>query len=222
MKKFILLILIVAASQSIFAQINWGVKAGFGTSWIAFPKVYLVDTVDATLTNVWELAPATNSGTFYIGGEMIIPLGDHMAFRGELSYNYVSGEVNVDQLKTSKQARKLQAYSRIEVPLLFTVKSDDSFWFSLGPTVFFTISDNKGFEKAVYELVDPANVKVDSAVPIGIRARLAANIKLQEHLYLEVKFDYDLGKHFRFNEPSDTYEVRMAMQGITGGLTYLF
>lgn len=222
MRKIILIILISGGVQFANAQIDWAIKAGAGTSWIAFPKVYLVDTVDVTLTNVWEIAPATNSGTFYIGGEMIIPLGDHMAFRGELSYNYVSGEVNISQLKTSNQARTLQAYHRLEIPLLLTVKSDDSFWFSLGPSIFFNLGDNKGFEKAVYELVDPSKTKIDSAIPIGIRARLAANIKLQEHLYLEVKFDYDLGKYFRYSETDDTYEVRMAMQGITGGLTYLF
>jgi hypothetical protein len=218
MKKLILLIVLSGFYLSSHAQVNWALKAGAGTSWLAFPKVFLVDPTN--VENTWEIAPATNSGTFYVGAEMIIPVGDHMAFRAELSYNYVSGEVNVDQLETDppQQARKLQAYNRVEVPLLFTVRSDDSFWFSLGPAFFITLSDNKGFEEAVNALAP--NAIIDSSVPIGIRARLATNIQLDEHLFLEVKFDYDLGKHFEYI--GSTYEVRMAMQGLTGGLTYVF
>lgn len=221
MKKLILLIAVSGLCLSSQAQVNWGIKSGAGTSWLAFPKVFLVDPTNADKT--WEIAPAINSGTFYLGGEVIVPIGEHMAFRAELSYSYTSGEVNVDQIELDqqsikRQARKLQAYNRLEVPLLFTVKSDDSFWFSLGPAIFITLSDNKGFEEAVNELAP--NAVIDSSVPIGIRARLATNIQLNEHLYLEVKFDYDLGKHFEYVD--NIYDARMAMQGLTGGLTYLF
>ena len=216
MKKIILLIVLSSFYLSSFGQAEWALKAGVGTSWIAFPKVFLQDPTDPNIT--WEIAPATNSGTFHIGGELIVPMNNNHAFRAELSYNYLSGEVNVSEIDANRQARKLQAYHRLEIPLLFTVKSDDSFWFSLGPSIFFNLSDNNGFEEAVHELAPDA--KIDAKVPWGIRARLAADMQLQEHLYLEIKFDYDLGKHFEYE--GDTYDVRMAMQGITAGLTYLF
>ena len=211
MKKIILLIILSGFFLTSQAQVTWAAKAGGGTSWIAFPKVFLQDPSDAD--NTWEIAPATNSGTFYVGGEAIVQLDQYHAFRIEVSYSYTSGEVNVSEIGASKQARKLQAYNRLEIPLLFTVKSNDSFWFSLGPAVFINLSDN-----AVHELAPDAII--DATVPWGIRARLAADIQLDEHLFLEIKFDYDLGKHFEYI--GSTYEVRMAMQGITGGVTYLF
>lgn len=216
MKKVLLILGLLCIQWTTQAQVKWAVKAGVGTSWIAFPKVFLQDPTNAN--NTWEIAPATNSGTFYLGGEMIFLFSKNHGFRSELSYNYVSGEVNVSELDTDKHARKLQTYSRIEVPLLFAVRSDDHFLFSFGPSFFFNISDNKGFEKAVAELAP--NAKIDATIPWGIRARLAANIRLIEHLFLEIKFDYDLGKHFEYI--GDTYEVRMAIQGITGGVTYIF
>lgn len=218
MKKLLLLILILGMFFTSSAQIKFALKGGAGTSWVTFPKVFVLpDTSD--VNNVWELSPATNSGNFYIGGEAVIPMGDNWFFRGELSYSYISGEVKVDKLKTAQQARKLQAYSRLNIPLLFGVKSKDEFFFSFGPVIFINLHDNHGFDEAVGELTPQA---VDSSVPVGLQARLAADIQVQKNLFLEIKFDYDLGKYFRFNESSQIYETRIAMQGITAGLTYFF
>lgn len=216
MKRVISILFLISIQWAAQAQTDWAIKAGFGTSWVAFSKVFLQDPNDAN--NTWEIAPATNSVTFYLGGEVLLAINDHLGFRGELSYYYVSGEVNVSEIITSQQARKLQAYHRLEVPILFSVKSDDSFWFSIGSSVFFTLADNKGLEEAIHELA--LDTPIDSSVPIGIKARIAANMKLTNHLSLEIKFDYDLGKHFNYED--NVYDIKMAMQGITGGLTYVF
>ena len=132
----------------------------------------------------------------------------------------MSGEVSVTEILTGTQVRKLQSYSRISLPVLLMVKSNDSFWFSLGPNFYFNIGDNNGLVDAIAELAPLP--KIDASFPFGVGVRLAADIRLQENLYLEVKFDYDIGKHFNYIEGTDTYDARMAMQGLTGGLTYLF
>ena len=217
MKKLFLLTLMLGMLFTSSAQIKFALKGGAGTSWATYPKVFILpDTTD--VNNVWEISPATNNATFYLGGEAIVYIGEHWVFRGELSYSYISGEIKVDKLSSNEQSRKLQAYSRLNVPLLFGIQSKDEFFFSFGPVVFINLHDNKGFENAVAELTPQG---IDSAVPIGIQMRLAANIQVQKNLYLEIKFDYDLGKYFRYNEATQIYEARIAMQGITGGLTYI-
>lgn len=216
MKKGLSIFALFLVIQTGYGQLHYTIKAGGGPSWMSFPKVFLQDPV--YLNNTWEIAPAATGGTFYIGGEVLVPMGEHWGFRSELNVTYISGEVYVDALIIEAQARKLQSYTRIDLPLLFSVKSKDNFWCSFGPVVFFTVHDNKGFEKAINILAeDPL---VDSDVPIGVQARLAVDIKLQEHLFLELKFDYDIGKYFKFED--NTYKVRMSAQGVTGGLTYLF
>lgn len=220
MKKLVIITLFISLSFCAKAQekIEWGIKAGVGTSWAAFPKVFLQDANDAF--NTWEIAPATNNVTFYVGAEMILNFGKNHAIRTEIGYNYVSGEVSITETLTGNQVRELQSYSRISLPVLLMVKSNDSFWFSLGPNFYFNIGDNNGLVDAIAEL-NPVP-KIDASFPFGVGVRLAADIRLQDNLYLEVKFDYDIGKHFDYIEDTDIYDVKMAMQGLTGGLTYLF
>ena len=147
-------------------------------------------------------------------------MGDHWGFRSELNFSYISGEVNVDVLIVKLQSRKLQSYTRLNIPLLFSVRSSDNFWASFGPVVFFNLHDNKGFESAFVDFgLDPSQY-FDTDIPWGVQARLAVDIKLQEHLFLELKFDYDIGKYFKYE--NDLYHVRLAAQGVTGGITYLF
>ncbi len=201
------------------AQVYWGIKGGLGTSWLAFPKVYLQDPVIPE--NTWEIAPATNNATYYVEGEMYYELSDHMGFRAALGYSFFSGEVSVTSLLAQTQERRLQMYHRLQVPVLFSIRSDDSFWFSLGPTVFVNLADNNALEEAVTAITQN-DVPLDVEVPIGVAWRLVANIRLKERLFLEVKFDYDLGKHFNFNETSQRYDVKMAMQGISSGINYVF
>lgn len=216
MKRLFLLTLALGMFFASSAQIRFALKGGAGTSWVTYPKVFVLpDTTD--VNNVWELSPATNSATFYLGGEAVISMGEHWFFRGELSYSYISGEVKVDKLSTYEQSRKLQAYSRLNIPLLFGIKSKDDFFFSFGPVVFINLHDNNGFKEAIAELTPQ---EVDSTVPWGLQMRLAADIQVQKNLFLEIKFDYDLGKYFRYNESTEIFEARLAMQGITGGLTY--
>lgn len=216
MKRGLLFIGLMIMMHTGYSQLRFALKAGGGPSWLAFPKVFLQDPV--VLNNTWEIQPGTTGGHFYLGGEMITTLGEHWLFRGELSVSYISGSVNVDELLTNRQARKLQSYVRTNIPLLVTVKSTDHFWFSFGPVVYITLHDNKGFDDAVHELATAA--VIDSTRPFGMGARLAGNIQLQDHLYLEVKFDYDLNKYFKYE--NNTYKVRMAAQGVTFGLTYVF
>lgn len=218
MKRGLVIWVFLLISLAGYGQIRWTVKAGGGPSWMAFPNVYLQDPTDAY--NTLQISPAATGGTFYAGGEALFPMGDHWGFRSELNFTYISGEVNVDVIIAQTQSRKLQSYSRISIPLLFSVRSSDNFWASFGPVVFFNIHDNKGFENAFADFgLDPTQY-FDTDIPIGIQSRLAMDIKLQEHLFLELKFDYDIGKYFKYE--NDLYHVRLAAQGVTGGLTYLF
>lgn len=218
MKKLIIASILLLSAQLSQGQIHWTIKAGGGPSWLAFPNVYMQDPTNAN--NTLQISPAATGGTFYAGAELLFPLGDHWGFRSEFNVSYISGEVNVDVLIVHLQSRKLQSYTRLNVPLLFSVKSNDNFWASFGPVVFFTVHDNKGFEDAFVDFgLDPTEY-FDTDIPVGVQARLAVDIKLQERLFLELKFDYDLGKYFKYED--DLYKVKMAAQGVTGGITYLF
>ncbi len=209
--SFLIVALLFTVTSS-YSQVLWTIKAGGGTSWIIHPKVFIVDPEN--VDNVWQIAPATNSGAFYIAGEAIMKINDHWLFIPELNFNYTSGEINVTSLLQQTSARRLQTYTRMEIPLMLGVKSSDSFWFTFGPSIFFTTSDNKGFEKAVEELTSAA--QVNSTRKVGIKARVGAAMALSDRLFLEIKFDYDFGRRFEYVD--GTYEVRMDMQSITAGL----
>ena len=214
MKRVIRLsvIFILLSTFGSYSQTIWALKGGGGTSWIIYPKVFLVDETDPD--NVWEVAPGKNNISFYVGGAAIIPLSKHWLFIPEANLNYLSGEITVTSIQLNAVSRRVQSYTRLELPLLFAVKSSDKFWFTFGPSVFFTLHDNQGFEKAVEELTAIDNV--NSKRTIGLRMRLGAALTLSEKMFLEIKFDYDIGSKFAFE--SDTYEVRLAMQSITAGL----
>ena len=200
------------------------IKGGVGTSWITMPKVFLINDVD---TSSAQILPTTNSFTGYIGIQSIIPLGDHWLFLPEINFNYISGEVRVDRINSSNRieanafAQKLQSYTRIELPLNFGVVSSDNFWVSFGPVLFFTLSDNKGFDNAVREIEDPNNRnKLDSDNPVGLRFRLAAYVVVGKGMYIDVKFDSDLNRKFWYTENDDTYHMRMSLQSVTFGFGY--
>lgn len=171
--------------------------------------------------NTWQIAPATNSVTFYAGGEMLYELNPNMGLRAALEYSYISGDVSVTALLIESQSRRKQIYHRLQLPVMFIVKSDDSFWFSLGPTFFVTLADNNALEDAIESLTQ-FNVPLDAKVPVGVAMRLLTNIRLSKNLYLEVKFDYDIGRHFNYDQTNQQYDVKMAMQGITSGINYIF
>lgn len=203
-------------------KVSMFVKGGIGTSWVLLPKVFLSDPDDPN--NNWQILPATNNFTGYLGLQTVIRLGDHWRFVPEIDYNYISGEVRVDKVRSntpddpSETAQKLQTYSRIEVPLNFGVISSDNFWVSFGPVVYFTIADNKAFDDAVYELVDNPDVVINSDRPIGLRFRMAIYATLSKNAYIDIKFDSDLGGNFEFKD--DIYEMNMSMQSVTIGFGY--
>lgn len=199
------------------------VRGGLGTSWIIMPKVFLVNPMD---TSSVQILPATNSFTGYIGLQSAIPLGKHWLFMPEINFNYISGEIRVNHLPSKQNepdafSQKLQSYTRIEVPLNFGLISSDNFWVSFGPVLFFTLSDNKGFEAAVKELEDPNDpVNLDSDNPVGLRFRLAAYIIVGKGMYMDIKFDSDLKRDFYYTEPDDVYHMKMSLQNISVGFGY--
>jgi hypothetical protein len=193
-------------------KVNFIIKGGMGTSWIISPKVFLTDPADPT-TNA-QILPATNSFTGFLGLQSVIPLNNYWLFVPEVDFNYISGEIRVDQLKTLESSQRLQAYGRIELLLNFAVISSDNFWISFGPGIFFTVADNKGFDEAVRDIND--TVVIDSDNPVGLRFRLAAYIFLGTRTYLDIKFDSDLYRNFEFKD--DVYHMTMSMQSITFGL----
>lgn len=197
------------------------VKGGLGTSWIIMPKVFLIDPAD---TSSSQILPATNSFTGYVGLQAAIPLGKHWLFMPEIDFNYISGEIRVDRIlndpdNPDRFSQKLQAYTRIEVPLNFGVISSDNFWVSFGPVIYFTLSDNKGFDAAVDE-IRTSPVALNSDIPIGMRFRLAAYIVVGKGMYVDIKFDSDLKRDFYYSETDNVYNMRMSLQSITIGFGY--
>ena len=201
-------------------------KGGFGTSWIIMPKVYLVNPAD---TSSAQILPATNHFTGYIGFQAVIPLGKRWIFVPEIDISYISGEVRVNNLPgksdvPTASSQKLQSYTRVELPLNFGLVSSDNFWVTFGPVVFFTLSDNKGFDSAVREMeaLDPTAqpVNLNSDNPIGLRFRMAAYITVAKGMYVDVKFDSDLKRDFHYSESDDTYNMKMSLQSITVGFGY--
>lgn len=193
--------------------------AGVGSSWITMPKVYIVDASD---TSSAQILPAVNSITGYVGFQAVIPLGKRWIFIPEIDINYIAGEIRVDQLpgKTdvpSAFSQKLQSYTRIELPLNFGVVSSDNFWVSFGPVLYVTLSDNKGFDSAVTEIAE-IPVTLDSDNPIGLRFRMAAYIIVSEGMYINIKFDSDLGRNFEYVD--NVYKMKMALQNLTVGFGY--
>lgn len=194
------------------------IKGGFGTSWIIMPKAFLSDSSDPD--NNWQILPATNNFTAFAGMQAVFLLGAHWLFVPEIDYNFIAGQIRVDQLKPDsvsglpKSSQKLQTYSRIEVPLNFGVLSSDNFWVSFGPVIYFTIAENKGFDSAVYELTQQATINSDN--PVGLRFRLAAYLTLSSRAYIDIKFDSDLSRKFEFSD--NVYQMKMSMQSITLGL----
>ena len=191
-------------------------KANIGTAWLTFPKAFLVNPED--IEEVWSVAPAQNNLAAAIGAQGVVRLGKHWVFLPELGVSYLSGEIQIDDIKNGRASRHLQSYTRLDVPLHFAVMSTDNFWFAFGPTVFFTVHDNKGFDQAVEDLT-PAT-QVDSDIPVGYRISLIAAIELSENFYIDARFEMDQGRHFRYNTSTQTYEVRSAMQNISIGIGY--
>jgi hypothetical protein len=222
-----ILIVILAFAHSGMSQEKYGRfeksviawKVGVGTSWVILPKVFLTDVNDPA--HNWAILPAKNSFTGYIGAQWIKRLGDHWVFAPEIDINYISGHVRVDEIYSppadttlSRTVETLQNYVRVEVPFNFGVISNDNFWVTLAPVVYFTLYDNKGFDKAVYSLTD--NAVVDSDQPVGLRFRVAAYALLSERMYLDIKFDSDLGRNFSFE--NGVYDARFSLQSVTVGL----
>ncbi len=200
------------------------VKGGGGTSWITMPKVFLLNPAD---TSSAQILPTTNSFTGYIGFQVAIPLGDHWLFMPEIDINYIAGEIRVDRINSSNRiepnafSQKLQSYTRLEIPINFGVVSSDNFWVSFGPVLFFTLSDNKGFDDAVHDIEDPNNpINLDSDNPVGLRFRLAAYVIVANGMYVDIKFDSDLSRKFYYTESDDTYHMKMSMQSVTIGFGY--
>ena len=196
---------------------NFFVTGGIGTSWIILPKVFLVDEND--ISNNWQILPATNHFTAYIGFATAIPLSEHWLFTPEIDINYISGQIRVDENKTKETSQKLQTYARIEIPLNFGILSTDNFWATFGPVVYFTLYDNKGFDDAVNALTKPETNPnapiINSDDYVGLRFRLAAYINANRY-FISIKFDSDLFAKFEFVD--DEYRMRMSMQSITLGL----
>lgn len=193
-----------------FSETRFFIVGGVGTSWIILPKVFIVDVTDPE--NNWQILPATNSVTGYVGFQAVIPLSKHWLFTPEIDFTYLSGEIRVDELKTGDVAQKMQIYTRVEVPLNFGVLSSDNFWVSFGPIVYFTLSDNKGFDDTVYELT--TNPTIDSDMPVGLRFRLAAYARINR-FFINAKFESDLFQKFEFVD--DIYKVKLSMQNLTVG-----
>jgi hypothetical protein len=88
---------------------------------------------------------------------------------------------------------------------------------TFGPTLYFTLHDNKGFDKAVAAVPidpsDPAQINTDN--PFGVRFRLAGYAPVGERGYIDIKFESDLGQYFDYS--NNTYEAKFSFQNLSIG-----
>lgn len=203
-------------------QKEFFIKGGIGTSWIILPKVFLLDENNPT-TNA-QVLPATNGFTGFVGFQTVFNIGNNWAFAPELDLTYLNGEIRFDRQEiigtdTLRQTtQNSQSYVRAEIPIHFAMTSRDGFWVSFGPSVYFTLFDNKGFEKSVYEVSPNPNLQLESGNPIGIRFRLAIYAPVGNRSYIDIKFESDLGKHFKYE--NDTYDAKFSYQNVSVGYGY--
>lgn len=238
MKRLIYILLGVMIFTNVYSQDEFinskkheiFLKGSFGTSWIILPKVFLLNPDADQLFPNAQVLPAINSISGSVGVQTVFHLGDGWLFVPELDLSYISGEIRVnrtdisivngDTIYSPSSVQKPQSYVRAEVPLHFGVRSRDNFWVSFGPSLYFTLYDNKGFEEAV--LADPLDesnpAKVNSANPFGIRFRLAAYASVGERSYIDIKFESDLGQYFEFE--NDTYKAKFSLQNLSIGYGY--
>jgi hypothetical protein len=232
MKRLTIILIAIMTITSVYGQEDNStvqrnevfLKAGFGTSWVILPKVFLVDE-DVPTTNA-QVLPATNGFSGFVGLQTVFHLGDGWLFTPEIDLSYSGGEIRVnrttingtDTLPSSVQ--RLQSYVRAEIPLHFGVRSRDGFWVTFGPSLYFTLYDNKGFNEAVAaDPIDPADpAQVNSDNPFGVRFRLAAYAPVGERGYIDIKFESDLGQNFDYN--NNTYEAKFSMQNLSIGYGY--
>lgn len=202
-------------------------KASAGTSWIILPKVFLISPEDS-VSNA-QVLPATNGLTGNLGWQTVFHLGEGWLFVPELNLSYISGEVRINRtiyednrvdLDTAYTDQNLQSYVRAEIPLHFGVRSNNNFWVTLGPTLYFTLYDNQGFEEAVENNRVRDNVQLDDDNPFGVRFRLAAYAPVGKRSYIDIRFESDLGQYFRFE--GNTYEAKFSFQNISIGYGYRF
>lgn len=200
-------------------------KAGIGTSWIIMPKVYAVSPTDSS-SNA-QILPAQNGFSGSAGMQYVVHLGNSWLFVPEVDLSYVSGQIRVNRiiynynntgLDTTDTRQNVQSYVRAEIPLHFGVRSSDNFWVTFGPSLYFTLYDNKGFDDAVnsFKVTD---YDVVSDNPFGVRFRLAAYAIIGERSYIDIKFESDLGHYFRFE--NDTYEAKFSFQNVMVGYGFL-
>lgn len=232
MKRLLTILIAILTITSVYGQEDFSkrqkhekfLKAGIGTSWIILPKVFLVDE-DVPTTNA-QVLPATNSISAYVGIQTVFHLGDGWLFTPEVDLSYVSGEIrinrsainpndNTDTIRSTVQ--ELQSYVRAEIPLHFGMRSKDDFWVTFGPSLYFTLHDNKGFDKAVsadpIDPNDPAQINSDN--PFGVRFRLAGYAPVGERGYIEIKFESDLGQYFDYS--NNSYEAKFSFQNLSIG-----
>lgn len=227
MKRLIILFIAILSITSVVAQDSqsegpprqYFVTGGIGTSWIILPKVFIVNP-NVPSDNA-QILPALNGFTGYVGFQTLLPLGETWLFAPEIDFTYTSGQIRLDRAVNGDTTaiENFQNYVRAEIPLIFGVRSNDNFWVGFGPAIYFTLYDNKGFEKAVESLPYDSDTQVDSNVPVGIRFRLSAYARLGNRSYLNLKFESDLGQRFRYVD--DTYDVKFSLQNISLGFGYM-
>ncbi len=216
LKTKLFIVLLWLGAHAVNAQMLWSVKGGAGTSWVIFPKVFLVDPNN--VNNVWQVGPATNNVTAYLGGDITLAMSDHWFVGSGITFSYVSGSVKITSIALNASSRELQSYTRLSIPLIFGVRSSDDFWFTFGPGIFFNLNDNQGFNRAVDELTSADNI--NSTRNIGFEAKVGMGLILTDNLFLDILFNSDYGKKFDYE--NGTYEVRLSMQGITVGVGWVF
>lgn len=237
MKRLLTVILVLVAVSSGFSQEGttanrkpyYFVKGGFGTSWIILPKVFLVNPTPPNDNG--QILPAINGFSGFVGFQTVIPMGKTggWLFAPELDVSYISGDVRMDltyypdpsknrpdTIISSEQG--LQSYVRVEVPLHFGVRSSDNFWVSFGPSLYFSLYDNNGFEEVVFASPVSPDLQLKVKDTFGVRFRLAAYASVGKRGYIDIKFESDLGQYFRYE--NSTYDVRFSFQNLSIGYGY--
>lgn len=189
MKKIILSIALIASSYIVNAQLEVGVTAGYGTTWLLNKSVSDSPEIDYK---------PSFAGAFGLQSSFFI--NNQIGFGLELNFATIIQryEAQDNGNFTAKERIKF-----VEIPILMKLKSEGGFYFEVGPKLSFTGKATQDLDVGVPALnYDDRDIKsgvnglmISGVIGFGGRFNLTEEIDLAVGLRLAANFN-DLNKEF--------------------------
>ncbi|MFY0601593.1 MAG: hypothetical protein JXR03_18110 [Cyclobacteriaceae bacterium] len=228
MKIFYVLTLVCFITFELHAQDQrwFGVQGGAGSAWIAMPKTYI--SGPATFSpDIYQLSNANNGINAYLGLTYSSQIkSSRFHFTPEMNLVYTAGDVVMRRVNTidinagSKSVQRKQEYWRLEVPLVFEVRTDDNFSVVLGPVLFANLHNSRAMESITEAIAPDATMSSDYVA--GWRFRFGVSKIYNEKYRFIVKWDIDQGKEDFLTFNGSKYKAQLYAQSISLGFNYLF